>query len=113
MNNSGWPLQTSIDDLGLSIRTHNRLKGEGIKTVGEALAASDAKLLRMPNFGRKSLTELSLVLARGPVLKDTSLVHAATMALGALKCLRCDHKGIEAIIEELEHALQMHKGGPV
>ena len=66
-------LATRIDDLDFSVRTVNCLKKEGITTVGELAALSEDELLRLRNFGRKSLTEvreklgqLNIPLKRGP-----------------------------------------------
>ncbi|MCA1595865.1 MAG: DNA-directed RNA polymerase subunit alpha [Chloroflexi bacterium] len=51
-------LSMRIDDLDFSVRTINCLKKEGITTVGELAALSEDELLRLRNFGRKSLTEV-------------------------------------------------------
>ena len=47
-----------IEDLNFSVRTINCLKKEGITTVGELARLSEDELLRLRNFGRKSLTEV-------------------------------------------------------
>lgn len=49
-----------INAIGLPVRAFNCLKNEEIETVGEAMARSDAELLRSPNFGRQSLKDLRL-----------------------------------------------------
>jgi DNA-directed RNA polymerase subunit alpha len=51
-------LQTSIDALNLSVRSHNCLKREGIQTVGELVTRSEADLLDIRNFGSKSIDEV-------------------------------------------------------
>jgi len=51
-------LGTRIEDLDFSVRTVNCLKKEGITTVGELARLSEDELLRLRNFGRKSLTEV-------------------------------------------------------
>ncbi|HET6383125.1 MAG TPA: DNA-directed RNA polymerase subunit alpha [Armatimonadota bacterium] len=51
-------LNTRIEDLDFSVRTINCLKKEGITTVGELARLSEDELLRLRNFGRKSLTEV-------------------------------------------------------
>jgi DNA-directed RNA polymerase subunit alpha len=51
-------MATRVDDLDFSVRTVNCLKKEGITTVGELAALSEDELLRLRNFGRKSLTEV-------------------------------------------------------
>ena len=45
-----------VKDLELSVRAANGLRF--YKTVGVVAAASDSELLRIPNFGRKSLREV-------------------------------------------------------
>jgi hypothetical protein len=54
--------QTLIDKLGLSPRTLNCLKRAHIVKVGEVLEMSDEDLLKIRNFGEKSLEELHLKL---------------------------------------------------
>ena len=52
-------LSTGIDDLELSVRSHNCLKAANIKTLGELVRKDESELLKFRNFGRKSLAELS------------------------------------------------------
>jgi DNA-directed RNA polymerase subunit alpha len=52
-------LLTSVDDLELSVRSHNCLRTANIKTLGELVRRHEAELLKFRNFGRKSLAELS------------------------------------------------------
>ena len=54
---------TTVKDLELSARAENCLHNEGLKTIGEVSAKSDGDLLRIPNFGRKSLRELKEAIA--------------------------------------------------
>ena len=56
---------TSIEDLSeqLSIRAFNGLKNAHIATVGELVLKSDKDLLKERNIGRKSIDEISRVLA--------------------------------------------------
>ena len=51
-------LLTSVDDLELSVRSHNCLKAANIKTVADLVRKTEAELLKFRNFGRKSLSEL-------------------------------------------------------
>ena len=55
--------QTPIDRLDLSPRTLNCLKRAHITKVGEVLEMADEDLLKIRNFGEKSLTELREKLA--------------------------------------------------
>jgi Bacterial RNA polymerase, alpha chain C terminal domain len=57
-------LYRDIEQLELSVRTYNCLKNEGIRFVGEFAQKGEAELLRLPNFGRKSLNELKEILAQ-------------------------------------------------
>tara|TARA_B100001063_G_C16777030_1_gene566396 strand:- start:415 stop:3033 length:2619 start_codon:yes stop_codon:yes gene_type:complete len=51
-------LKISIKNLEVSVRTFNCLSNLGIKDVGELIQLSEAYLIRSPNFGMKSLTEI-------------------------------------------------------
>jgi len=51
-------LLTSVDDLELSVRSHNCLKSQNIKTLGELVKKDESEMLKFRNFGRKSLAEL-------------------------------------------------------
>ncbi len=52
-------LMTSVDDLELSVRSHNCLRTANIKTLGDLVSKQESELLKFRNFGRKSLAELS------------------------------------------------------
>lgn len=51
-------LNTSVDDLELSVRSHNCLKAANIKTLGDLVRKDENEMLKFRNFGRKSLAEL-------------------------------------------------------
>jgi len=51
-------LITNVDDLELSVRSHNCLKAANIKTLGDLVRKDESEMLRFRNFGRKSLAEL-------------------------------------------------------
>jgi DNA-directed RNA polymerase subunit alpha len=51
-------LDMPIEDLDLPMRAYNSLKRNNIVKVGQLLALQDEDLLRMRNFGRKSLDEM-------------------------------------------------------
>ena len=53
----------SIEDLELSVRATNCLKSADIAVVGELVQRSEAEMLKTKNFGRKSLDEITRVLA--------------------------------------------------
>jgi len=65
-------LSTPIEQLDLTVRSYNCLKREGIHTVGELIARSEADLLDIRNFGAKSIDEVKVKLATlGLALKDS------------------------------------------
>jgi DNA-directed RNA polymerase subunit alpha len=60
-----------IEELDFSVRTYNCLKKANVLTVGELAQISEADLMNIRNFGRKSLTEVKEKLAQlGLTLKD-------------------------------------------
>lgn len=56
-------LRMSVDELELSVRSHNCLKAADIKTIGDLVSKNEGEMLKFRNFGRKSLTELTKMLA--------------------------------------------------
>jgi hypothetical protein len=52
----------NIDELGLTVRCRNCLVSEDINTVNILLTYSEKELIRIPNFGYKSLDEVTQVL---------------------------------------------------
>ena len=52
-------LKTPVDDLELSVRSHNCLRAANIKTLADLVRREESELLKFRNFGRKSLAELS------------------------------------------------------
>jgi len=52
-----------IDDLELTVRSANCLKAEQIYFIGDLIQRTEVELLKTPNLGKKSLTEIKDVLA--------------------------------------------------
>lgn len=52
-----------IDDLELTVRSTNCLKAENIHQIGDLVQKTEVELLKTPNLGKKSLTEIKDVLA--------------------------------------------------
>ncbi|MHB9023714.1 MAG: DNA-directed RNA polymerase subunit alpha [Armatimonadota bacterium] len=50
--------EKEIKDMDFSVRTFNCLRKVGIATVGELIGYSEAELMAIKNFGRKSLNEV-------------------------------------------------------
>ena len=74
-----------VDDLELTVRSANCLKAENIYYIGDLVQRTEVELLKTPNLGKKSLTEIktywrreacpwACVLRRGhrPVSRTTS-----------------------------------------
>ena len=55
-------LSQPVDELDLSVRSHNCLKAASIKTIGDLVRREENEMLKFRNFGRKSLQELIEVL---------------------------------------------------
>lgn len=55
-------LKMSVDELELSVRSHNCLKAANIQTIGDLVRRDEQEMLKFRNFGRKSLQELSKIL---------------------------------------------------
>jgi DNA-directed RNA polymerase subunit alpha len=51
-----------VDELELTVRSANCLKAENIMYIGDLVQRTEVELLRTPNLGRKSLTEIKEVL---------------------------------------------------
>ena len=51
-------LSKSIDEMELSVRSHNCLQAAGIYEISELVSKDEGEMLKYKNFGRKSLTEL-------------------------------------------------------
>ncbi|STY30868.1 DNA-directed RNA polymerase alpha chain [Legionella wadsworthii] len=56
-------LLRSVDDLELTVRSANCLKAENIHYIGDLVQRTENELLKTPNLGKKSLTEIKDVLA--------------------------------------------------
>jgi len=56
-------LMRPIDDLQLTVRAVNCLKAESIYYIGDLIQRTEVELLKTPNLGKKSLTEIKDALA--------------------------------------------------
>ncbi|MCG6968611.1 MAG: DNA-directed RNA polymerase subunit alpha [Gammaproteobacteria bacterium] len=52
-----------VDDLELTVRSANCLKAEQIFYIGDLIQCTEVELLKTPNLGKKSLTEIKSTLA--------------------------------------------------
>jgi DNA-directed RNA polymerase subunit alpha len=92
--------QTPIDRLELSPRTLNCLKRAHITKVGEVLDMSDEDLLKIRNFGDKSLTELREKLAERGITADGGEAGGETQGSAGV-----------ISIEDIGELLQAGEGG--
>ena len=52
-------LETSIEELELSVRSFNCLKRAGIATVEDLISKSESEMMKVRNLGKKSLDEVT------------------------------------------------------
>lgn len=57
-------LTRPVDDLELTVRAANCLKAENIYYIGDLVQRTENDLLKTPNLGKKSLTEIKTVLSQ-------------------------------------------------
>ena len=57
-------LLLKVDNLELSVRSHNCLKNENIVYIGDLVSKTEARMLQTPNFGKKSLNEIKDLLTK-------------------------------------------------
>lgn len=66
-------LHDKVDDLELSVRSFNCLQLAGIVLLGDLVTKTESELLKMPNFGRKSLNEIKNALQLKSLSLDMSV----------------------------------------
>lgn len=62
-----------IDELQLPVRSANCLKAENIHYIGDLIQRTEVELLKTPNLGKKSLTEIKDALAKHSLSLGTKL----------------------------------------
>ncbi len=62
-----------VDDLELTVRSANCLKAENIYYIGDLIQRTEVELLKTPNLGKKSLTEIKDILASRGLALGTRL----------------------------------------
>ena len=70
-----------VDDLELTVRSANCLKAENIYFIGDLIQRTEVELLKTPNLGKKSLTEIKDVLANRGLSLGTRLENWPPAAL--------------------------------
>lgn len=62
-----------VDELELTVRSANCLKAENIIYIGDLVQRTEVELLRTPNLGKKSLTEIKDVLSENGMALGTKI----------------------------------------
>ena len=70
-----------VDDLELTVRSANCLKAESIYYIGDLVQHTETELLKTPNLGKKSLTEIKDVLAQRNLMLGVKLENWPPRAL--------------------------------
>ena len=78
-------LLRSVDDLELTVRSANCLKAENIHFIGDLVQKTEVELLKTPNLGKKSLTEIKDVLAQHGLSLGMRLENWPPASLAAAK----------------------------
>ena len=86
-------LVVRIDDLDLSVRTKRALGSYGYEYIGDVVCLTEPQLLRLPNFGRRSLKEL----------RET-LKHLGLQMGGSIR--GWNHKTADELRRELEDEIR-------
>lgn len=89
-----------IEQLTLSVRTFNCLRRANITKVGEILERSDADLLKIKNFGQKSLQEIHERLQSIGVLPPPEEPATEEAAGEVVEAPEAEAKAPEAVAEE-------------
>lgn len=66
-------LMRPVEELELTVRSANCLKAEDIHYIGDLVLKTEYQLLKTPNLGKKSLTEIKVVLAQNSLQLGMSL----------------------------------------
>ena len=77
-------LKTPVSELELSVRSANCLREANIKTIFDLVKRSEPEMLKYRNFGKKSLTEI------GVILKDMNLTLGMKFDKEVLKRIKED-----------------------
>ena len=103
------PLDIGVEELEFSVRALNCFKNEGIRTVRDLVVLPEAELLRVPNFGRRTLREVKEILAVFDLkLRDSVLMNAEEQMTHAMARVRAAKVAYaEAVLEVQRIAKRM------
>lgn len=89
-----------IDDLELTVRSVNCLKGENTYYIGDLIQRSEADLMKTPNLGKKSLTEIKDILATHSLSLGMKLDGWPPQGLEVIKAPQQDTVDAETLASE-------------
>ena len=69
-----------IEELELGVRSYNCLKRVGIETIGDLVSKTESELAAIPNFGKKSIEEVSETLQAHGLTLRRSMAREAQKA---------------------------------
>ena len=72
-----------VEELELTVRSANCLKAEGIRYIGDLVQRTEVELLKTPNLGKKSLSEIKDVLAQEGLVLGMRLENWPPVELNA------------------------------
>ena len=93
-----------IQSLDLDQRTQNCFRGAGIDTLEKLLAQTEAEILKIPNFGRKSLAGLKAELLRHGLTLYIRTDHDDMVSHAKWQVRRC-----EVMLKNAQDALDVAK----
>lgn len=91
-----------IDDLELTVRSINCLKNENTHFIGDLIQCDEADLMKTPNLGKKSLTEIRDVLAMHSLSLGTKLEGWPPEGLERPQPISINADEIEVDVESVE-----------
>src|SRR5690606_28104089 len=94
-----------VDELELTVRSANCLKAENIMYIGDLVQRTEVELLRTPNLGKKSLTEIK------EVLEQHGLSLGMRLENWPPPSLRPEHDLVMYDSPEAETAMRHRKSG--
>ena len=104
-------LDMPIEELDLPMRAYNSLKRNNIVKVGQLLQLKDDDLLRMRNFGKKSLDEMKERLRmRGFIVPDTET--DGLRPRGRRRAVRGRDGGLSRVVASHRRAQAQPQAGP-